>query len=233
MTTIASAVKRVEERILEACRRAGRSPGEVSLMGVSKFHALASVEEAFQGGIRLFGESRVREGTEKFAAFRETHPGTEVHFIGRLQRNKAAPAAAFFDCLTVDRDPLLDELGRLTAERENPLMILLEYHTGEESKAGYPDLDSLFRAAEKALLWKGLRLGGLMTMAPFTGDEALIRASFRALAGAKKQLEARFPPAGSHDWNCLSMGMTGDFETAIEEGSTLVRIGTAIFVERL
>jgi uncharacterized pyridoxal phosphate-containing UPF0001 family protein len=128
----------------------------------------------------------------------------------------------------VDRDSLLTELGTLTAERESPLMIMLEYHTGEESKSGFPDQNSLLRAAEKVLSFKGLRPFGLMTMAPFTDDKAAIRASFRKLAAAREELEKRF----SGCWPCLSMGMTNDYEIAVEEGSGLVRIGTAIFGER-
>jgi uncharacterized pyridoxal phosphate-containing UPF0001 family protein len=142
----------------------------------------------------------------------------------------------------VDRDSLIDELGILTRDREYPLMVMLEYHTGEESKAGFPGMDDLFRAAERVLSFPGLRPAGLMTMAPFTDDEAAIRASFRKLAAARSELEKRYPngicPDGIYPdehgyWSCLSMGMTGDFEIAIEEGSTLIRIGTAIFGERI
>jgi pyridoxal phosphate enzyme (YggS family) len=234
---IAGSLARLEERILAACLRCGRKREEVSLMGVSKFHPLEAVEAARKAGVTLFGESRVREGTEKFAAFREKHPENpvEVHLIGSLQRNKAKAAASFFDCIqSVDRESLIEELGKMSASdslilgRKKPLMILLELHTGEESKAGFPDLDSLFRGAEKALSWPGLKPAGLMTMAPFTDYTVAVRASFRALARARGELEKRFGPI----WPCLSMGMTGDFETAIEEGSTLIRIGTAIFGER-
>jgi uncharacterized pyridoxal phosphate-containing UPF0001 family protein len=111
------------------------------------------------------------------------------------------------------------------------LDLLLELHTGEDSKAGFPDLDSLLRGAELALsLSSSLRLRGLMTMAPWTDEEAPVRSSFRALSEARRQLASRFPEA---DLSVLSMGMTNDFEIAIEEGSTLVRVGTAIFGERL
>jgi len=105
---------------------------------------------------------------------------------------------------------------------------MLEYHTGEESKSGFPDLDSLFRAAELLNLFPGLRPSGLMTMAPFTDDKEAIRHSFKKLVLARDELEKRFPGY----WSSLSMGMTSDFEIAIEEGSTLIRIGTAIFGER-
>jgi pyridoxal phosphate enzyme (YggS family) len=237
MNDIAGALARLEERIAAACLRAGRKREEVTLMGVSKFHPPEAVEEARKAGLGLFGENRVKEGIEKFTAFKQKHPEdpVEIHLIGSLQSNKAKPAASFFDCLqSVDRESLIDELGKISSsgdlilKREKPLMILLEFHTGEESKAGFPDLDSLFRGAEKALSWPGLKPAGLMTMAPFTADTGAIRASFRALAKAGRELEKRFGPI----WSCLSMGMTGDFETAIEEGSTLIRVGTAIFGER-
>ncbi|MDR2618573.1 MAG: YggS family pyridoxal phosphate-dependent enzyme [Treponema sp.] len=235
---IKAGLSRIEERLAAACLRSGRKREEIRLMAVSKFHPLPAVEEAFKQGIRLFGENRVQEGTEKFAAFRETRrsggdgrDGVEVHLVGSLQRNKAKKAAAFFDCIqSVDRDSLIDELGALTAGREKPLMILLELHTGEESKAGFPDTDSLYRGGEKAVSYPGLKPLGLMTMAPFSKDEKTIRSSFRRLREARDGLEKRFPLSGG--WPCLSMGMSGDFELAVEEGSTLVRIGTAIFGER-
>jgi len=111
---------------------------------------------------------------------------------------------------------------------------MLEYHTGEETKAGFPDLDSLFRAAERVLSFPGLRPMGLMTMAPLTDDQTAIRSSFRKLSHARDELEKRFPdralePDGH--WSCLSMGMTNDYTIAIEEGSNLIRLGTAIFGE--
>ncbi|MDR0473901.1 MAG: YggS family pyridoxal phosphate-dependent enzyme [Treponema sp.] len=230
---IAAAMERLEERITKACLRSGRKREEVSLMGVSKFIDLETVEEAAKQGLRLFGESRVQEGVKKFSAYRERHTDeeeTQVHLIGSLQRNKAKAAADFFDCIqSVDRQPLMDELGRLTIAREKPLLILLEYHTGEESKAGFPDFDALLRGAEKALSFPGIRLGGLMTIAPFTDNTGLVRSSFRSLAKARDELRKRFSEAA---WPCLSMGMSGDFEIAIEEGSSLVRIGSALFGER-
>ena len=235
LRSVAEQVEKVEERIENACRRSGRQRQEIRLMAVTKFHPLEAAEAAWKAGIRLFGENRVQEGKAKFEKFRENHPGegsTELHLIGSLQRNKAKAAAAFFDCIqSVDRDSLIDELGALTTGREKPLMVLLEYHTGEETKAGFPDPDSLFRAAERLLAFPGLQPLGLMTLAPYTGDTAILRGSFRKLAAAKDELQKRFP-GKKGAWSCLSMGMTNDFETAIEEGSTLIRIGTAIFGER-
>jgi pyridoxal phosphate enzyme (YggS family) len=197
-------------------------------MGVSKFQPPEAVEAAWRWGLRLFGENRVQEAAGKFEGLH--CPGLELHLIGSLQRNKAKTAVSLFDCVqSVDRDELIDHLGNLSAQRESPLSILLEFHCGEESKAGYPEEDDLFRAAERALAFPGLRIQGLMTMAPNTQDKAPVRAAFRRLAAAREALRARFPDS---DWQVLSMGMSGDFETAIEEGSTLVRIGTAIFGAR-
>jgi pyridoxal phosphate enzyme (YggS family) len=232
---IAGNIAKIRERIQAACIRAGRDAAGIELMAVSKFQPLAAVEEAYKQGIRLFGESRVQEGIEKLQPFKElqknaTNKNAEIHLIGSLQTNKAKKAAAFFDCIqSVDRESLISELGRLALGREEPLMILLEYHTGEESKAGFADLDSLFKAAEMALSFPGLNPAGLMTMAPLTADEKAIRASFRSCYNAGEELKKRFPL--QNNWSCLSMGMSGDFEIALEEGSTLVRIGTAIFGE--
>jgi len=232
---IAARLELVEERIEAACKRSGRKRQEISLMGVTKMHPPEIAEAAWNAGIRLFGESRVQEGIAKYQKFWETHsPGdtggiTGLHFIGSLQRNKAKTAAGFFDCIqSVDRDSLIYELGTLTEGRENPLMLMLELHTGEDTKAGFPDTESLFRAAEKVLEFPGMCPIGLMTMAPFTGDKNAIRRSFRQLAAAKDEMKRRFPG----NWSCLSMGMSNDYEIAIEEGSTLIRIGTALFGER-
>jgi len=225
-------ILRVRENLENICSRLGTDAGKVSLMAVSKMQNLQAVEEALKGGIKLFGENRVQEGMEKFRSFREKHPQSdaEVHLIGRLQRNKAGKSAEFFSCIqSVDRDELIAELGALTLNRDKPLNIFLEYHTGEDSKAGFPDLDSLFRAAEKVHSFPGLNPVGLMTMAPFTTDVKSIRASFRSCRIASEELGKRF---GSSYWSGLSMGMSGDYETALEEGSNLIRIGTAIFGER-
>jgi pyridoxal phosphate enzyme (YggS family) len=210
-------------------------------MAVSKFQPLAALEEARNSGVRLFGENRVQEAADKFAAFirDRSHTGgpagplfrdSEVHMIGSLQRNKAKAAARIFDGIqSLDREEIIVELARHGGEREGPLPVLLELHTGEASKSGFPDEEALLRAAERLLSSPGLVAAGLMTMAPFNAGESSIRASFRALVHAQGALISRFPQA---DWSCLSMGMSGDFEIAVEEGSTLLRIGTAIFGER-
>ncbi|MDR1030707.1 MAG: YggS family pyridoxal phosphate-dependent enzyme [Treponema sp.] len=227
---IRDALRRIQERIQEACIRSGRNPAAIQLMGVSKFHSAAEIEEAWQGGIRLFGESRVQEAVEKFTPLKQQHPELELHLIGSLQRNKAKAAVSLFDGIqSVDREGIISELGTLTAQRDRPLGILLEFHTGEETKSGFLDEEQLYRATDKVLSYPGLVLRGLMTLAPYTDDTAQVRAAFKSLVLMRDKLASRFP---SCDWSCLSMGMSQDFEIAIEEGSTLIRIGTALFGER-
>jgi pyridoxal phosphate enzyme (YggS family) len=216
----------IEERIQKACDKAGRKRDEITLMGVTKFVPITLVEEAWRAGIRCFGESRVKEGIEKFETFRKDHPDVSLHLIGSLQRNKAKTAALFFDCIqSVDREELIDELAR-HAGADKPLEVLLELHTGEETKSGFADLESLFKAAEKVCSRANLKPAGLMTMAPYTEDEQLIRSSFKKVVEARKELAKRWP---RENWSCLSMGMSNDFEIAVEEGASLLRVGSLIF----
>jgi pyridoxal phosphate enzyme (YggS family) len=226
---VAQNIAGIEERIERACGLSGRRRDEISLMAVSKFVPLDLIEEAFGAGIRLFGESRVKEAAAKLEAFRKEHTQARLHMIGTLQRNKAKEAALFFDCVqSVDRLELITELAKHAPAREKPLEVFLELHTGEESKSGFADLDGLYKAAEFVCGCAYLKAAGLMTMAPYTEDADLIRASFRKLVRAREELEKRFP---GENWSCLSMGMSNDFEIAVEEGSNLLRIGSAIFKE--
>jgi len=229
--SVAGNIEKIEERIQKACAAAGRKREEITLMAVSKFVPVEKMEEAFKAGIRCFGESRVKEAIAKLEAFKLEHPGLQLHLIGSLQRNKAKAAIGFFDCIqSVDREELAGELVKLAPARNVPLDILLELHTGEESKSGFADIDGLVRAAEQVLSCASLRPRGLMTMAPFSKDEGRIRLSFRQLVKAQGELARRFPPA--ENWDCLSMGMSNDFEIAIEEGAAMLRIGSLIFKEQ-
>jgi len=227
---IAENIERVRERIQSACVRSGRDIQTVRLMGVTKFHSPQVLVEAWAGGLRLFGESRIQEAETKFPAFKQIHPDAELHLIGTLQRNKVKRALELFDCIqSVDRKDLMVELLKRSQGAEGVMEILFELHTGEESKSGFETLDTLSEAAELALVDKRLKIRGLMTMAPYTQDDQAIRRSFRTLRSAQAVLQRRFSQA---DWSVLSMGMTNDFEIAVEEGSTLLRIGTAIFGQR-
>jgi pyridoxal phosphate enzyme (YggS family) len=235
--SIAENIAEIEERIVKACQRSGRKREEITLMGVTKFQPIKAVNEAWEAGLYCFGESRVQEAAAKFKDFREGKVGAEIHLIGALQRNKAKLAASLFDCIqSVDRKSLAAELAKHTM-RPHPLPLLLEFRTGEDSKSGFTDLDELFRTVEMILICPSLRILGLMTIAPNTSDDGVVRSAFRQLVKVRDELERRFPARdrwdAQHSWACLSMGMTGDFEIAVEEGSTMLRIGSAIFGERI
>jgi len=228
--TVASRIVAVRERMAAACDRAGRPASSVELLAVTKFNPADAVEAAWKAGVRSFGENRVQEAEAKFASLAGAIPGSAVHLLGHLQGNKAKKAAALFDCVqSIDSDAILSELARRAAELGKTLDVLFELHTGEESKSGFPDADALFRALETAATLPSLRPRGLMTMAPYTDDVAAVRSSFKACAAAFRKARATF---GFPAFDLLSMGMTNDFETAIEEGSTMVRVGTAIFGAR-
>ena len=229
-------LEKIEDRIEKACIRSGRKRDEITLIGVAKFLPIETVEEGRRAGLCCFGESRVQEAVVKYRGFKEKYPDTELHFIGPLQRNKAKTAAALFDWIqSLDRESLVTELAKHAAagngfRGEAPLPVLLEFRTGEDSKSGFTGLDDLFRAVELVLGCPSLSVRGLMTIAPNTGEERLLRVSFRRLVEIRQELRRRYPSAS---WSCLSMGMSNDFETAVEEGSTMLRIGTAIFGERV
>ncbi|MCL2809726.1 MAG: YggS family pyridoxal phosphate-dependent enzyme [Treponema sp.] len=235
---IAENINKIEEEIQKTCDKTGRKRGEITLMGVSKFEPVEKLEQAFNAGIHCFGESRVKEAAEKLADFKENHPEARIHLIGSLQRNKAKQAALFFDCIqSVDREELVAELEKHSCLRNEPLSVLFELHTGEESKSGFAvnndaDFNTLFKTVELVLNCEKLKPAGVMTMAPYTTDTSLIRASFRQLVKARKELEKRFPKIeNGGSWEVLSMGMSNDYKIAIEEGSTLLRVGSAIFKE--
>lgn len=223
-------VSEVMERIDAAARRAGRDPGGIALVAVSKFHPAQEIEAALRTGLRVFGESRVQEAQEKFPGLRALFPGLSLHMIGHLQSNKAAPAAGLFDWVqSADSAGIAGRLSKAASESGRVLDILCEVHTGEESKAGFRSDGELWACVDAALALPGIRLRGLMTMAPFTRDQAPIRASFRALSALGREWERRYPELGPA---VLSMGMSNDYEIAIEEGSGMLRIGTALFGER-
>ena len=233
--TVADNIEKLEERIQKACDKARRKREDVTLMGVSKFIPIEKIKEAYNAGLRCFGESRVKEAYDKFGGFAGGYNDAKLHLIGSLQRNKAKSAALLFDCIqSVDMDELIQELSKHSPLRQEmrlkPLEVMLEFHTGEDSKGGYKDIDALLKAAELILNGGKLKPVGLMTMAPFTDDTELICSSFKRLVKAQKELEKRFPL--NDRWAYLSMGMSNDFEIAIEQGSTLLRIGGAIFKDQ-
>lgn len=241
---IAANLEAVQDRIGQAARRAGRDPGEVTLIGVTKTHPVEHVLAAYEAGLRHFGENRVEEASQKIPEFRRRLPGADVtwHMIGHVQSRKAGPVLAHFDTVhSVDSLKLAERLNRL-AEREDrpPIPILLECNvSGEAAKYGFElsgwqtdpaQLEAFEATCRQIGALERLQLQGLMTMAPIVPDPEATRPVFRALAALRRRLQADLPGLG---WPHLSMGMTDDFEVAIEEGATLVRVGRAIFGPRL
>ena len=222
----------IRSRISEEEKKAGRPDGSVKLMAVSKFHPSEAVVQAYEAGQLLFGENRVQEASEKFPPLISQHADIEVHMIGQLQSNKVKKAVEFATCIqSVDRYELLKEIEKQASKLDKKIKILFEIHTGEESKSGYTE-EALLRESIEACAngsFPHIIPAGFMTMAPFTEDEKLIRKSFISLRQLAEKLRIDYPQLSLSE---LSMGMSGDFEIAIEEGSTLVRIGTAIFGER-
>ena len=222
----------IRNKISLAEKKSGRAEGSVKLMAVSKFHPLEAVEEAFAAGQLLFGENRVQEASEKFPQFLSLHPDVNVHMIGQLQTNKVKKAVEFASCIqSVDRIELLQEIEKQCSKINKNINILFEVHTGEESKSGYESERDLCQSIEACAKGEFPHIvpAGFMTMAPFTDDEILIRKPFISLRELSFKLRDQYKELNLTE---LSMGMSGDFEIAIEEGSTLVRVGTAIFGER-
>ena len=229
---ICSNFKTINSQISEAIKDAGRSEGSVKLCAVSKFHPVEDVYAAIKAGQTVFGENRVQEAYAKFSEVKQSGKNFELHIIGSLQTNKVKKAVEIASCIqSVDREDLLMEIEKQCAKLEKTIDIFFEIHTGEDSKSGYADEKSLFESVENCAkgLYPHIKPVGLMTMAPFTQDENAIRQSFRKIKALKEDINKRFPELPVTE---LSMGMSGDYRIAIQEGSTMVRIGTALFGER-
>ncbi|GAB4514440.1 MAG: YggS family pyridoxal phosphate-dependent enzyme [Anaerolineae bacterium] len=228
-------ISRVRERIAEAAGRAGRDPDEITLVAVSKTHPPEYVAVAYELGICDFGENRVEEGNPKMVAVDALLPPDAApvrwHMIGHVQSRKAQDVidGRYVLVHSVDRVKLARRLSRLALEAGRRQDILLEVNvSGEPTKFGF-DPESITPAVEEIATLPGVRVRGLMTMAPIVEDPEQARPVFEALRVLRDALAAQFPEL---DWHHLSMGMTDDFEVAIEEGATIVRIGRAIFGPR-
>lgn len=230
--SIADNIAEICERISRAAARVKRDADSIVLMAVSKTVEPERVKEAYAAGLRIFGENRVQEFEGKSAALSELKEA-EWHLIGHLQSNKARKAAELFYAVdSVDSLRLAEKINQAAVEANKKLGILIEIKVGqEESKAGIPldspELEALLQAASQLA---NLQIRGLMTVPPFTDDPEGARPYFRLLRDLRDKIAARKLPAVQMD--VLSMGMSHDFEVAIEEGSTCVRVGTAIFGAR-
>lgn len=225
MSDIGRALEAVRGRMEKACARAGRDPGGVRLVAVTKTVDAGRIREVVDAGVRDFGENYVQEARVKIDAVGAAG-GARWHMIGHIQSNKIKYIPGLFDCVhTVDRTSLLDGLER----HGKPMDILFEVNlSAEETKSG-TDLDGLKKMLERVSGLEHLRPVGLMTMPPYTANPEDVRGIFRQLREVRDAVNAQFGLAMKE----LSMGMSSDFEVAIEEGATMVRIGTALFGERI
>ena len=218
----------VKERIAKACLRVGRDPAEVKLLAVSKTVGCERIKEAIECGQRLFGENYVQEALPKI---RKLGPGIEWHFIGHLQSNKARQVVGAFQMVqSLDRVSLAQELERRARAASTPVDLLIQVNLArEESKSG-AGAEDLERLLEEVVNLQWGRLRGLMTIPPLGRDPEEARPYFRGLWELRERFRRQVPPP--HCLEELSMGMTGDLEVAVEEGATIVRVGTAIFGAR-
>ena len=234
-TPVAANVRTVLDRAAAAAARAGRHPAEVRLVAVTKAVGAGPILEAIDGGLRVFGENYVQEAAQKIADVKAGRPdlAPEVawHFIGKLQRNKARHAVSAFEVIhSVDSTALAREIDRRARGIAGMQRILLEVNVGGEStKAGFTP-EAVLAEAPAIDALANLRLLGLMAVPPPEGDPEENRPRFRALRELRDEIRRR--GLAGEGFRDLSMGMTQDFEVAIEEGATWIRVGTAIFGER-
>lgn len=221
MPTPSENVKMIQEKIQAICSKRGRLPSEVTTIAVTKGVSVDLIKSAFQAGLSIFGENRVQEAQEKIKAIQG---GIHWHFIGHLQTNKVKDAVSLFEMIqSVDSLRLAQKLNEISAQRGHPLQILLEINIGQElNKCGVleTELDGILKEIKKL---SHLDLRGLMTVAPFFENPEDVRPYFKKMKILFDRLEKP---------EILSMGMSHDFEIAIEEGTTMIRLGQAIFGPR-
>jgi PLP dependent protein len=230
--SISENITAVRARIEAAAQRSGRTPDEIKLMGVTKTHPPEHIREAYAAGLRFFGENRIQEFAGKSSRLSDLSEA-EFHMIGHLQTNKAAKAVELFNAVdSVDSVKLAEKLDAAARSLGKKLDILIEVNVGgETAKSGVaPDSREMEDLLVSAPHFEALEFRGLMTVPPFTDDPEGARPFFRQMRELRRTIASRKLPAIGME--VISIGMSHDFEVAIEEGSTCVRVGTAIFGER-
>ncbi len=225
---ITASLPEIRDRISHAAERSGRTLDEITLVAVTKAHPIEAVQAAISHGLLDLGENRTEELEWKRASVKEGR--ARWHMIGHVQRRKAPRLVGMADLVhSIDSVRLAERLSRAAVEAGVVVPVLAQVNTsGEESKAGFQG-GAVKDEVSRVLALPGLEVRGLMTMAPFTDDEAALRRTFEGVRILHEELRASEGYGGDH----LSMGMTNDFEIAIEEGSTMIRIGTALFGRRM
>ena len=225
-------IETILENINIACKTSNRNFSDVKLMAVSKFHPIEEILQAYNCGLKLFGENRVQESCAKFPQILQNNSDVELHLIGSLQRNKVKNIVPLCSCIqSLDRIELAQEIQKQCEKINKKMNVLFEVHTAEDSKSGFQNIDEIKQTLDYILSLENSFIVpiGFMTMAPFTNNENEIRKSFVTLRDIRDKIQSEY---NNFNFAELSMGMSQDYKIAIEEGSTLVRIGTAIFGER-
>lgn len=228
MSTIAENLKHVKNIISETAIRCGRDPHEITLMAVSKTKPMGMLVEAYNAGMRLFGENRVQEAVEK----RKKLPlDAEIQLIGHLQSNKTKASVGNFSCIqSVDSLKIARKINKEAEDKGLVQKILIELKTSEEeSKGGFSSEDEYFESLGEIMSMKNIEVQGLMTIAPFVEDDEVVRSAFKKCRLVFEKTKILYP---HKKLSVLSMGMSNDFPIAIEEGSTLIRVGSLIFGTR-
>lgn len=225
LTDLADRVREARQRIDAAARRGGRTGESVTLVAVTKTHGPDALRAAWDVGLRDVGENKVQEALDKMDAFRQP---LRWHLIGHLQRNKVKHLTRFYLFHAVDRPELADAIDKLGASTQRTFDVLMQVNVvGEETKGGYSPATAAAEADRLRRL-EHLRVRGVMTMAPFDADAATLRRVF----GGARQVLTTLHAAGHTGADQLSMGMSQDYEIAVEEGATIVRLGTVLFGSR-
>ncbi|NPA54549.1 MAG: YggS family pyridoxal phosphate-dependent enzyme [Aquificae bacterium] len=222
-------IEKIKNIIKKAAEKSGRNPDEIIILAASKTQPVEKIIQAYEAGIRYFGENRVQEGMKKIDQLKEKLPEAHWHLIGGLQTNKAKYAVRYFELIhSLDRKELADELDKRAGKLGKKQDVLIEVNIGEEETKYGVKPENLKELFEYSIRKENLNILGLMCIPPYFEDKEKSRPYFRQLREMKEDLEKTFSVSLPH----LSMGMSHDFDVAIEEGATIVRIGTAIFGER-
>lgn len=223
-------LEKIYETIRKSAEKVGRSPDEIILLGASKTQPVEKIIEAYNAGLKYFGENKVQEGIKKIDELKPKYPDIHWHFIGGLQTNKAKYVVKYYELIhSVDRKSLVDEIDKRAKKIDKVQECLIEVNIGdEETKYGVnpANLEDLY---EYCLSKENIRILGLMCIPPYSEDKEQSRKYFIKLRELKEKLEDKYKVKLPH----LSMGMSNDFDIAIEEGATIVRVGSAIFGERI
>ena len=225
-------VLKVQSQLQEACRQAGRNPQEVILVAVTKYAPLEAIQDSIDAGIINIAENRVQEAEKKFPSLLAKNPQVRSHIIGHLQTNKAKDAIKVCSLIqSVDSLKLAQEIEKQAAKLNKIAEVLVQFNTArEEQKFGAQSEDAL-SLVEAISKLEHVAIKGFMCMAPYTEDQGIIRKTFADLRAIRDQIKSHFVSHPRVGTGVLSMGMSGDYQIAIQEGSTMIRVGSAIFKE--